>query len=658
MSYQKPQINTTFKKISTLLVLSFTLSSSLYASSTAVNVRALAPVSVTINQSSTQADPATSSPVKFTVVFSEAINTASFETSDIILTGTAPGAKVTQITQVAPNNGTTFEVTVTATGTGTIIASMPEFSTVSSAVFGTAGTDPNAIAFDAAGNLYVANQTSNNVTKITTAGGSSVFGTTGKGPIAIAVDSSGNVYTANNTANSVTKITPAGVSSVLGTTDTNPTDIALDSSGNVYTANYNGNSVTKITPAGISTTLASTGPTTNPASLVVDSTGNVYTANNNTHNVSKITPAGVATILASTGASTFPVDLVLDSIGNVYTANSDNGKVKKITPAGLATDFATTGSTPQAITIDSQNNLYVADSIDNNVTKITPDGNPVVFSTTGAGPKGIALDSLGNVYTVSNTVGVTKITAPRGVYTVSEATSSASTSTDNSITLSSTTSGGTSGNNAVVSSTVEAGAPNNGDGNNDGIPDNTQPNVVSLPSTVNSKYITLAATGGTCGNITSINTSSQSNTSSLSFPAGAVNFTSSCASAGQTFNAELIFFGTYDLNQATLQKINGTTVTAVTGVTKSLVTIGGQSAIKFSYAIVDGGANDQDGAANGTIVDPVALGVSSVTPTASNSLIRTGGITENSQSIFVGILAALLAGITWKINNRKASQSK
>ncbi|MCE1252216.1 MAG: DNRLRE domain-containing protein [Anaerolineae bacterium] len=46
---------------------------------------------VTINQASTQSDPTNTSPIKFTVVFSESVN--DFDGSDVTLGGTAPGAK-------------------------------------------------------------------------------------------------------------------------------------------------------------------------------------------------------------------------------------------------------------------------------------------------------------------------------------------------------------------------------------------------------------------------------------------------------------------------------------------------------------------------------------------------------------------------------------
>src|SRR3989454_777431 len=53
------------------------------------------PPSVTINQAATQADPASSAPINFTVVFSEPVS--GFTGSDVTITGTAGGAKTVTV---------------------------------------------------------------------------------------------------------------------------------------------------------------------------------------------------------------------------------------------------------------------------------------------------------------------------------------------------------------------------------------------------------------------------------------------------------------------------------------------------------------------------------------------------------------------------------
>ena len=94
---------------------------------------------VTINQAAGQADPTNTSPIKFTVVFSESVS--DFATGDVTLSGTA-GATTGTVT----GSGTTYNVAVTGmTGNGTVIATI------------TAGK-----AHDAAGNANTASTSSDN----------------------------------------------------------------------------------------------------------------------------------------------------------------------------------------------------------------------------------------------------------------------------------------------------------------------------------------------------------------------------------------------------------------------------------------------------------------------------------------------------------------
>ena len=74
---------------------------------------------VTINQAAGQADPTNTSPINFTVVFSEPVT--DFATGDVTLSGTAPGTLVGTVT----GSGTTYNVAVSGmTGSGTVIATI------------------------------------------------------------------------------------------------------------------------------------------------------------------------------------------------------------------------------------------------------------------------------------------------------------------------------------------------------------------------------------------------------------------------------------------------------------------------------------------------------------------------------------------------------
>ena len=97
---------------------------------------------VTIDQAAGQSDPTGTSPIDFTVVFSEPV-TDFDDVSDVTLSGSA-GATTALITEIAPNDGTTYNVAVSGmTGDGTVIAEIP------------AGA-----ATDAAANLSVASTSS------------------------------------------------------------------------------------------------------------------------------------------------------------------------------------------------------------------------------------------------------------------------------------------------------------------------------------------------------------------------------------------------------------------------------------------------------------------------------------------------------------------
>ena len=87
-------------------------------------IDATAP-NVSIDQASGQADPTASSPINFTAVFTEAVTGFGSSASDVSLSGTA-GATTSVVTEIAPNDGTTYNVAVSGmSANGTVIASIP-----------------------------------------------------------------------------------------------------------------------------------------------------------------------------------------------------------------------------------------------------------------------------------------------------------------------------------------------------------------------------------------------------------------------------------------------------------------------------------------------------------------------------------------------------
>jgi predicted CxxxxCH...CXXCH cytochrome family protein len=78
--------------------------------------------SVTIEQGAAQADPTSTSPITFDVVFSEPVT--GFATTDVTLSGTATGKSVTGVVP-ATGPAANYTVTVAVTGSGSVLATIP-----------------------------------------------------------------------------------------------------------------------------------------------------------------------------------------------------------------------------------------------------------------------------------------------------------------------------------------------------------------------------------------------------------------------------------------------------------------------------------------------------------------------------------------------------
>ena len=270
--------------------------------------------------------------------------------------------------------------------------------------------NPVGVVSGPAGILYVADSGNHTIRKITSTGVVNTFagspGLTGwangtstaarfNQPQGLAIDSSGNVYVADYGNHIIRKITSAGSVTTLagtagsaGSTNGNgaaarfnfPFGIAVDASGNVFVSDWGNHTIRKITSTGDVTTLAGTALTSGsadgtgsaarmnrPCGLTLDSTGNLYIADRFNHTIRKLTSAGVMTTVGGLAAEN---GLIADGVGSAARFRN-----------------------PAAVWVDAADNLYVADSSNERIVKGVPAVPEIVIEQ----PSGTGLTSGGTI---------------------------------------------------------------------------------------------------------------------------------------------------------------------------------------------------------------------------------------------------------------------
>lgn len=286
---------------------------------------------------------------------------------------------------------------------------------------------PRGIAFDASGNMYIADFANHRVRKVDTSGHISTFAGTGKGgfsgdggPATSAkigsprgVTLRGNALYISNagrgryrSVNLTSNIINTYAGSTLGYDGDNHTllttqfagagAISFDSSGNPIFADTNNGRVRKAN-AGIVSTIAGgylgdSGKATSaalvlPEAVSVDKTENIYIADYFGNRVRRVS-GGIISTIAGNGITGYsgdggpgtsamlnsPQGVAKDSSGNIFISDAGNGVIRKVNTSGTISTFATNVNffDLYKIAIDSANNLYVADDAACVVWKITP----------------------------------------------------------------------------------------------------------------------------------------------------------------------------------------------------------------------------------------------------------------------------------------------
>jgi uncharacterized protein (TIGR03437 family) len=302
-------------------------------------------------------------------------------------------------------------------------------------------SSPNAVALDSKGNLYIADTVNQRIRMIsggtiTTFAGTGTIGYTGDKaaataatfdlPGGLAFDSAGNLYIADTGNNVIRKISGGTITTVAGIQGqgpayggdlgaatvanlSGPTAIAFDAAGNYYIAD-NGNSlIRKVDTSGIINTIVgasggtsgTAGSLDHPNGVWIGAGGALYIADSNHARVARWAPPDLTNIAGNNVAGfkgdggpanlaqlNKPTGIAMDAAGNIYLADTNNSRIRKITTDGVITTIAGSRYTgysgdggdatvamlnvPRSIAVSPDGTVYIADTGNHAIRVLTP----------------------------------------------------------------------------------------------------------------------------------------------------------------------------------------------------------------------------------------------------------------------------------------------
>ena len=385
--------------------------------------------------------PTTNGTFNFTVQVADAFSVTATQALTLVVFG-PPNVTIIQPANnsvaTTVGNNVTLAVSVAGFGPYSYQWQLNGTNLLNGTITTVMGGDADGLAMDATGNLLIVNQNAHRIFKvdtngiITTVAGNGTDGFSGDGgaatnaelsdPEDVAVDKTGNLFIADMGNERIRKVGTNGIITTVAGNGTNgfsgdggaatnaefyrPYGIAVDNIGNLFIADLENSRIRKVDTNGIITTIAGGGTNypgdgglaTNAAigagKVAVDATGNLFIAGSTTY---KVETNGIITTVAG-GGTNYPGDggaatnaelggiegIAVDANGNIFIADVGNNVICEVGTNGIIMTVAGNGTPgytgdggaatsaelnyPMGLAVDVNGNLFIGD-VGNNVIR-------------------------------------------------------------------------------------------------------------------------------------------------------------------------------------------------------------------------------------------------------------------------------------------------
>lgn len=260
-----------------------------------------------------------------------------------------------------------------------IVARLDQKGSISEWKLSEKPSSPMGIAFDAAGDLWIAERLANRITRMRRDGSTDHYPllTENAWPTGLAIDAKGRVWFTETYGNRIGYVDPAKGSVhefEYPTKDTRATGIAVAPDGIVWTAMRDANAIGRFDPATNEMKhFVLPTPNAKPCGVTVDAKGTVWFSERNGGKIGKIGNDGTIHEYPLPSRFSGPFILAADQRGEIWFSELFSGQIGRFDPATSKFDhyaLASEKSHPAGIAIDSKGNVWVAQQTANTIAVI------------------------------------------------------------------------------------------------------------------------------------------------------------------------------------------------------------------------------------------------------------------------------------------------